>query len=101
MKQLPAFFTLAFLCFYFGTKAQTTTWPKPQPVTIKYDFSTSQFDKLPQWIKEGSTIQVQYLNVNKYAIKSSATITSANRNYDDELTQLQQGIQQLAPEKKK
>lgn len=93
MTQLSAFFTFLFLCFCFGTKAQTQ-------VEIEYDFSTNKLTR-PEYIKEGSPVVILYKGVNKYALKSSASIASGNRNYDDGLSQLQAGLQQLAAEKKK
>lgn len=95
MKRLPAFLTFLFLCFYFGSKAQIAQ------ETIEYDFSTNLFTKKPSWINEGSSVLIQYKGVNKYALKSTATITSGNRSYDDGLSQLQVGLQQLAGEQKK
>jgi hypothetical protein len=96
MKQLPVFLTFLLLCFYIGVKSQH----KIPQVTIKYDFSTNAIT-YDAPIKEGSPVLIQYTGVNKYAIKSTATITSGNRSYDDGLSQLQAGIQQLAGSKKK
>jgi len=96
VKKLPGLLTVLLIITYFEATAQTILQE-----TIEYDFSTNQFTVRPSWTKEGSSVLLRYKNINKYALKSSATITSGNRSYDDGLSQLQAGLQQVAGEKEK
>lgn len=91
MKKLLIFFTTLFLSCYFNSIAQET---------IEYDFATNKLNR-PQIVKEGASVIIQYKGVNKFALKSSASMTSGNRSYDDGLSQLQEGLLKLATEKKK
>lgn len=90
MKILTLLFTKALLCISVISFSQEI---------IDFDFATHKLTK-PDNIKEGASILILYKNINKYAVKSSASITSGNRSYDDGLDQLQTILGELAKEKK-